>query len=231
MRSVEPSELRHKRNLEFGWGRLAQEPSFVMEFAGYVLEPLRVDSEFALYRGRQPGNAVSILILAPRHAPQMPAYVLRLEHEASFAGELDPAWAARPCGLVRHHGQTVLILEDPGGDPLIELLGQPLELTRFLHLAIGLAGAVRKAHQRGLIHKDIKPANLLVDGAGNVRLTGFGIASRLPREHQGLAAPEIIAGTLAYMAPEHWTCRLCPYERDDLVCGGGLGVGSARRTK
>ena len=53
------------------------------------------------------------------------------------------------------------------------------------------------------IHKDIKPANILVNGAdGEVRLTGFGIASRLPRERQSPEPPEVIAGTLAYMAPE-----------------------------
>src|SRR5262249_6048411 len=63
--------------------------------------------------------------------------------------------------------------------------------------------AVGKLHQRGLVHKDIKPANILVNGpTGEVRLTGFGIASRLPRERQSPHPPETIAGTLAYMAPE-----------------------------
>jgi hypothetical protein len=65
-----------------------------------------------------------------------------------------------------------------------------------------LAKALGQVHRRGLIHKDIKPANVLVDDAGNVWLTGFGIASQLPRERQAPAPPEIIAGTLAYMAPE-----------------------------
>src|SRR4029077_13652905 len=56
---------------------------------------------------------------------------------------------------------------------------------------------------RGLIHKDIKPANVVVDSAtSRVRLTSFGIASRLPRERQSARPPEFIAGTLAYMAPE-----------------------------
>jgi len=58
-------------------------------------------------------------------------------------------------------------------------------------------------HERGLIHKDIKPANILVNGAtGAVKFTGFGIASRLARERQAPEPPETIAGTLAYMAPE-----------------------------
>src|SRR6202022_2727718 len=80
--------------------------------------------------------------------------------------------------------------------------GQPLELTRVLRIAIGLATAIGRVHRQGLIHKDIKPANVLVDDAGNVWLTGFGIASQFKNERQAPAPPEVIAGTLAYMAPE-----------------------------
>ena len=63
--------------------------------------------------------------------------------------------------------------------------------------------ALGRLHERGLIHKDVKPAHILVNAAtGAVWLTGFGIASRLPRERQAPEPPEVIAGTLAYMAPE-----------------------------
>jgi serine/threonine protein kinase len=75
-------------------------------------------------------------------------------------------------------------------------------LHALLRIAIGLAAAVGQAHRHGLIHKDIKPAHALVNDAGHVWLTGFGIASRLPRERQSPEAPEFIAGSLPYMAPE-----------------------------
>ncbi|HVN06016.1 MAG TPA: AAA family ATPase [Bryobacteraceae bacterium] len=99
-------------------------------------------------------------------------------------------------------GRILLVLEDPGGQLLDRMIGIPFEIGRFLRLAIHMAAALGEVHQRGLIHKDIKPAHFLVDAADHVRLTGFGLASRLPRERQAPAPPEVVAGTLAYMAPE-----------------------------
>ncbi|MDB5407616.1 MAG: histidine kinase, partial [Rhodospirillales bacterium] len=145
-------------------------------------------------------------VLAPIAEQPAPASLRQLEHEYSLAADLDPAWAARPLALTRHEGRTILVLSDPGGEPMDRILGrgqgQPLELTRCLRIAIGLATAVGQVHRQGLIHKDIKPANMLVDDVGNVWLTRFGIASQLPHEFQAPAPPEVIAGTLAYMAPE-----------------------------
>ena len=173
--------------------------------SGYVLEPLREGSEFTLYRGRQHGNPLPLLAVALAAEQPSAQSLRRLEHEYSLAADLDPAWAARPLALTRHEARAMLVLKDPGGEPLDRVLdrgqGQPLELTRFLRVAIGLAAALGQVHGHGLIHKDIKPANALVDDAGNVRLTGFGIASRLPHESQAPAPPEVIAGTFAYMAP------------------------------
>jgi PAS domain S-box-containing protein len=172
----------------------------------YVLEPLREGPEFTLYRGRQHDNRSPILVIAPATEQPSPQVLRRLEHEHSLVAALDPAWAAMPLALTRHEGRTVLILKDPGGEPLDHVLeresGQPLDLVRFLRLAIGLATALGQVHRRGLIHKDIKPGNVLADDVGNVWLTGFGIASRVPHERQAPAPPEIVAGTLAYMSPE-----------------------------
>jgi PAS domain S-box-containing protein len=174
--------------------------------SGYVLEPLREGADFTLYRGRQHGDPSPVLAIALSAEQPSPQILRRLQHEYSLAAELDPAWAAKPLALTRHEGRTILVLNDPGGESLDRILerdqGQPLDLTRFLRIAIGLATALGQVHRHGLIHKDIKPANVLVDGAGNVWLTGFGIASQLPHERQSPVPPEIIAGTLAYMAPE-----------------------------
>jgi serine/threonine protein kinase len=105
--------------------------------------------------------------------------------------------------MARHWDRTVLELEDPGGVPLDQLLGQPLDVAFSLRLAIGLLTAIDHLHQRGIVHKDVKPANILIKSVtGQVWLTGFGIASRLPRQRQAPDPPEFIAGTLAYMAPE-----------------------------
>src|SRR5208282_5568364 len=164
------------------------------------------DGERVFCRGQRlsaDGEEREVLIVLPVGERPSPANLDRLAHQYELKDELDSAWAARPLELVREHGWTMLVLEDPGGEPLAPLLGAPMELERFLRLAIGIAGALGKAHQRGLVHKDLKPAHILVNCAsGKVRLTGFGIASRLPRERQALEPPETIAGTLAYMAPE-----------------------------
>src|SRR5580693_923796 len=126
-----------------------------------------------------------------------------MEHEYSLRAELDLSWAVRPLALSQLNGQTMLVLENPGGEPLDRLMQGPMEMTQFLRFAVGIATALSRLHKRGLIHKDIKPPNVLVNSAtGEVWLMGFGIASRLPREHQWPEPPEFIAGTLPYMAPE-----------------------------
>jgi PAS domain S-box-containing protein len=155
---------------------------------------------------RQPGaddDGIAVLAVFPAAEHPTPAVLDRFAHEYGLKDELGEGWAVRPLELRRDRGRPMLVLEDPGGEPLDQLLGAPLELERFLRLAIGIVAALGKSHKRGLVHKDVKPANILVKRAsGEVRLTGFGIASRLPRERQAPEPPETIAGTLAYMAPE-----------------------------
>jgi PAS domain S-box-containing protein len=155
------------------------------------------------WRGEGDGNGAAVLAVLSASEQPTPAFVDQLAHEYGLKDEMDGRSAARPLALVRDHGRTMLLLEDPGGGSLARLLGQPMEMGRLLRFATGLSAALRHVHERGLIHKDIKPANVLVDFAtGRVWLTGFGIAARLRRERQSPEPPELVAGTLAYMAPE-----------------------------
>ncbi|MBV8506823.1 MAG: AAA family ATPase, partial [Alphaproteobacteria bacterium] len=149
------------------------------------------------------GKRHAVLTVAPASDDPSRSSLDRLAHEYELKDELDGAWAVRPLNLVRDAGRTILVLEDAGGEPLDRLLGAPMEVGRFLRLGSAVAAALGKLHQHDLVHKDIKPANILVDEeASKARLTGFGIASRLVRERQSPHPPETIAGTLAYMAPE-----------------------------
>ena len=173
------------------------------ELSAHVPETRWEDGEFLLSRAVPDGEPLPVLAAVPLTTPPSPAAIARLQHAFELRNELDPAWAARPLRLVTDNGRLTLLSEDPGGEPLLRLLGQPWEITSFLRFAIGLAAALARLHGRGLIHKDIKPANILVNNATwAVWLTGFGIASHLPRERQAPGSTEAIAGTLAYMAPE-----------------------------
>jgi PAS domain S-box-containing protein len=169
------------------------------------LQVLWEDGERVFCRGerRANGHGAAVLAVLPAAEHPAPATLDRLAREYGLKDELDGAWAVRPLELVRERGRTMLVLEDTGSEPLHRLLGPPMEVRSFLSLAIAVAAALTQVHRRGLVHKDIKPANILVNRrSGEVQLTGFGIASRLPRERQAPAPPESIAGTLAYMAPE-----------------------------
>jgi PAS domain S-box-containing protein len=170
------------------------------------LERVQADGDRLVYRGRSEEGRV--LVAVPAVDPPAQATLDRFAHEYALKDELEPEWAARPIELRRERGRTLLVLGDPGGVPLAQLLGRPMETARFLRLAVALVEAVGKVHARGLIHKDIRPANILADEAAKgrgdlaVHLTGFGRASRLPRERPPPDPAELAAGALAYMAPE-----------------------------
>src|SRR6202167_4745235 len=141
------------------------------------------------------GYRAAVLAVLPAAKHPTPATLDSLAREYGLKDELDGAWAVRPLELVRERDRIMLVLEDSSGEPLDRLFELPMDVRSFLRVAIAITAALTQVHRRGLVHKDIKPANILVNRLnGEVKLTGFGIASRAP--------PESIAGTLAYMAPE-----------------------------
>ncbi|RST48891.1 AAA family ATPase [Variovorax sp. MHTC-1] len=164
---------------------------------------LRRDGEFALFRRAAERDADTVLVVETASKQPMPRSVERLKHEYGLRDSLDPDWAARPLAITLAHGRSLLVLTDPGGEPLSGLLGRPWDTGSFLRAAIGMAVTLGRVHAQGLIHKDVKPDHVLIDPAtGKAWLTGFGVASRVARERQAPDLPETIAGTLAYMAPE-----------------------------
>src|SRR5271166_2905503 len=209
--SVPPQISRSTPEVRNG-GSLAVSHLSLSPFAGEAdpdsgCQVLWEDGERIFCRGwrlGEDGSRSAVLVVLPVAVHPSPSSLDRLAHEHALKEELDRAWAVLPIEIVRDGGHTMMVLEDVGDfEPLERLLYAPMEVGSFLRLAIGIAVAVGKVHQRGLVHKDIKPANILLNRTtGEVKLTGFGIASRLPRGHQAPDPPETIAGTLAYMAPE-----------------------------
>jgi hypothetical protein len=102
--------------------------SLPSELSGYTFSTLR-EGEFPLCRGS--GHSVAPVLRVTAQETSLTG-VKRLEHEYSLRGELDAAWAARPLALSRCDGRLVLVLEDPGGEPLDRRLGRPLETPEFL---------------------------------------------------------------------------------------------------
>jgi len=163
------------------------------------------DAELLIYRKPSSdldGGSASWVVQTASQQP-LPATLDRLAHEFALRDELNSDWALRPLEMLRDGNGIRLVFADPGGDLLANVLGTPLDTPTFLELAIAIAAALAAVHQHGLVHKDLKPAHIVIRCAGRpVRLSGFGLASRLPRQRQAPEPPETIAGTLAYMAPE-----------------------------
>src|SRR6516164_8349113 len=115
------------------------------------------DGERVFWRGwrRDDDGKRAVLLVMPAADQPSRSSLDRLTHEYELKDDLDPAWAVRPLELVRDGGRTILVLDDTDGEPLERLLGAPMETRRFLYLAIGIATALGKQHQRGLVHKDI----------------------------------------------------------------------------
>lgn len=168
-----------------------------------IVETLQVGPRTCLRRAirRADGLAVLLKTLDPRHSGARD--IERLKHEYELEKELDCAAVVKPLALDTYEGLPALVMEDFGGESLDRCRGAPMPTEQLLDLAIRVASAVAELHQRDIVHKDLKPDNILVDPAtGQVKLADLGLASRIPREHKRPESLTVIEGSLPYMAPE-----------------------------
>ncbi|MDC0677624.1 AAA family ATPase [Sorangium atrum] len=195
-----------------------------------VVEVLHQGAETILYRARraEDGRPVVLKVLRRDHAS--PRALGRLQHELEVARALDSPVVIKAYGIEPFRDQVTLVLEDFGGRSLDQLLDgdgpmramRGMAIERFFPLALRLTDALAELHRHHIIHKDIKPQNLLCNpDTGEVKITDLGIACLLPRESQDLTRDRLIEGTLAYMAPEQ-TGRMNRWidERTDLYSLG-----------
>ena len=169
-----------------------------------ITEQLHQGSRAVVYRARRAQDDLPVVLKAPR-APRP-----TLEEAGRLQAELRLGQLVQHPAVVRYHEliwdqhRPVLVIEDIGGEALSRQLDAgPLALPRFFEVALALAEGLAAIHQRGIIHRDINPSNVICDGRGVTKIIDLGIAALLA--HSGEARegpPQQIEGTLRYISPE-----------------------------
>lgn len=163
-------------------------------------QTLCLGERFTLIRAQTSGHRpVVIKTVRPDREAARSDEQLEREYEL-LTGLDDVAGIARPIAFEITAGRPALVLEDAGPSDVAELLSHGhLEIGQFLELALQMAAIVARIHARYVIHRDICPANFVLDGAGKLTLVDFGIAARAFGPPPLPGQP---SGTLAYVAPE-----------------------------
>jgi PAS domain S-box-containing protein len=171
---------------------------------GYtVTETVHENERFVLLRGFRDRDRLPVLLKFPASKHPPAETIRQLEHERDIAAILAPSLVLRPLALEHQPERVILVLEDFRGVSLSRLVGAPMDLGGFLRIAVHAARALAELHDHDVIHKDIRPDNILVDvETGRIKLTELGLASRLPREYQYTQHATLFEGSLAYMSPE-----------------------------
>ncbi|WP_204102842.1 MULTISPECIES: ATP-binding sensor histidine kinase [Spirulina sp. CCY15215] len=167
--------------------------------------PIHQSDRTLVYRARRKDNGQSVIIKLMRK--EYPSFneLVQFRNQYSMTKNLDIEGIVKPYALERYDNRYALIMEDIGDISLKEYAQKkpPFPIAKFLYIAIQLAEILYQLHQSNIIHKDIKPANILIHPqTQQVKLIDFSISSLLPKETQILQTPNILEGTLAYLSPE-----------------------------
>jgi predicted ATPase/signal transduction histidine kinase/GAF domain-containing protein len=162
---------------------------------------VRMDQHSGLQRWRvrqSPAQRQWLLVSAGANAT--PWDQARLDREYAMAPCLDAAWALVPVARLSTVEGPALVLDDDGARPFSRLAMGTLSVEHFLQLAISATSTLAEVHRSGIIHRDIRPENLMLADDGGVRLTGFAFAAvQGARAESGLQPAD---SSLAYISPE-----------------------------
>ncbi|XYI00646.1 AAA family ATPase [Sorangium sp. So ce1128] len=174
---------------------------------GYaLLEKIEETADFSLIRACRQGEDVPVLLKVLRAERATRAEVARFKHQCERIAQLASPRLVALRGVEELAGALILVLQDfPGGDLARILAARParrLPVSEALELAAALAEGLAAVHAAGLIHRDLRPHNVLVGACGAVKLTSFGVDAEITRAHERLYAPAVIADVLPYVSPE-----------------------------
>lgn len=151
------------------------------------------------------GRRVALKVLS-EHIATNRKMLERFRREAQVLARLDHPHIVRILGIGEHQGRPFAALEYVDGtsvDAVIERDGA-LSVADSLHIALTSAWALEHAHSHGVIHRDVKPANVLVSRQGLTKLADFGIVRQLDAD-MSMTATGVVLGTVDFMAPEQNT--------------------------
>ncbi|MFN6513512.1 MAG: AAA family ATPase [Nostoc sp. CreGUA01] len=176
-----------------------------LKIASYeIVEQLYSGSRTQVYRAvRECDRQPVVIKLLKREYPTF-SELLQFRNQYAIAKNLEIPGIIKPYSLEPYYNGYALVIEDFGGVSLRQFTsGKPLLLQQFLPIALELLDTLHQLHQHRVIHKDIKPANILIHpDTKQVKLIDFSIASLLPRETQEIQSINGLEGTLAYLSPE-----------------------------
>jgi len=172
---------------------------------GYkILIELYESPRSQVYHGYREADRQPVVLKLLRMEYPPPEAIARFKLEYELTRRFQVPEIIQAYSLEKYENTLVLVLEDFGGQPLRNLLAQPpISLENFLHLAIQITAALGAIHQQQIIHKDINPANILVNPTTQqAKIIDFGIATLLSKENPTLRNLNVLEGTLAYISPE-----------------------------
>ena len=169
-----------------------------------ISEQLYNGSRTRVYRGFSQALQKTVIIKVLGNSHPDFHELVQFRNQYAIARHLEHPNITRPVALERYGNGYALVMPDNNAIALLDYWQQSSQNPReFLNIAIQLAGALHYLARQYIIHKDIKPANILIEPkTRQVKLIDFSISTLLPKEQQQLVSPNVLDGTLAYISPE-----------------------------